>query len=61
LCLQQQFEYEENAMRSLRDDSDTDDDDGESFHDDGDSSEEEVENKQKGGGEMEWDNSTLSI
>ncbi|KAK3592451.1 hypothetical protein CHS0354_001571 [Potamilus streckersoni] len=52
---QELFEYEENGVRPLRDDSDTEDD-VESFHDDKDSSEED-ENENK---TLEWDDSTLS-
>ena len=58
-CFQQVFDYEDNTLQSLRDDSDTDDD-GSSFHDDGESSDEEPPRPQNSS-ELEWDHSNLSF
>ncbi|KAL5015471.1 hypothetical protein ScPMuIL_009741 [Solemya velum] len=52
------FEYEDSPMRTLRDESDSDDD-GSSYHDDGESDEEEPAKVPER--ELEWDDSTLSI
>ncbi|CAG2212955.1 CLSTN1 [Mytilus edulis] len=55
------FDYEEEVRKPLQDDSDSDDDIS-SYHDNSDSSgeEEETERKQKMG-DLEWDDSTMSI
>lgn len=57
----QVFDYEEEVRKPLQDDSDSDDDIS-SYHDNSDSSgeEEETERKQKMG-DLEWDDSTMSI
>lgn len=55
------FDYDDAATKPLQADSDSEDDLS-SYHDNSDSSdEEETEIKQKVGGDLEWDDSTMSI
>lgn len=55
------FDYDDVATKPLQADTDSEDDLS-SYHDNSDSSdEEETEIKQKVGGELEWDDSTMSI
>ncbi|XP_067658784.1 calsyntenin-1-like [Haliotis asinina] len=57
---QEVFDYEDNGMQSLRDESDSDDD-GSSFHDDGESSDEEPPKVPTNGQDLEWDHSNLGF